>query len=237
MLASAEAALGGRKVSYLLRQSARARWVSCSIRPESGLVVTVPAGGTAGQAEAFLARHRRWVFRELARWDRHFAKLPRPWPYGPALLFRGEPHQVILRQGRPGAVERTTELSLRVTAPSAGIAGARQVLQNWLKDQAAAALAESVRVWEVRMGMRAKRIYVRNLRTKWGSCWPGGSLSFNYRLVMAPPPVLEYVVIHELAHLRQRNHSPDFWAIVGEHAGDYRSAKAWLRETGPNLAM
>ena len=238
MLVSAEVVLDGRRVRYTLRRSPRARWISCWIRPETGLVVTVPSGGAPEHAEAFLKRHRRWVFRELARLERQFATLPHAWPYGAKLLYRGQAHQVVLQHGRPGRVDyRSDERQLVVTAPSAGIAGARQVLQRWLKQEAAAVLNERVKAVGQRMGLQANRIYVRNLRCRWGSCWPGGSLSFNYRLVMAPPRILEYVVVHELAHLRQPNHSPAFWAIVGEHLEDHRQARAWLRAFGPCLTI
>ena len=201
-------------------------------------MVTVPAGGTAEQVEAFLKRHRRWVIRQVSRVEQRHAGLPKVWPYGSQLPYRGDAYEVIVRPGQPGRVERDAlRRELVVVTPSAGIAGARQVLQRWLKQEAEPVLGEQVRVWGGRMGLQAKRVYVRNLRSKWGSCWPGGSLSFNYRLIMAPPGILDYVVIHELAHLRQRNHSTDFWAIVGEHAQDYQRARSWLRIFGPSLAI
>lgn len=201
-------------------------------------MVTVPASGTAEQAAAFLVRHRRWVARETARLERRFAGVPKAWPYGPTALFRGDPHEVRACAGRPGRVDRDAAApSLTVVSPSADIAGTRRVLQRWLKQEAGAVLAERVRALGERMGLRAKRIYVRNLRYRWGSCWPGGSLSFNYRLVMAPPAILDYVVVHELAHLRQMNHSTDFWAIVAEHEPDHRRARDWLRTFGPSLTV
>jgi predicted metal-dependent hydrolase len=165
------------------------------------------------------------------------AQVAAPWPYGPELLYRGESHRVEVQAGSPGRVDRVPEPALLVQTPSAGTAGARQVLQRWLKQEAEVALRQQVAALGTRMGLQAKRIYVRNLRSKWGACWPGGSLSFNYRLVMAPPAVLDYVVVHELAHLRQPNHSPDFWAIVGEHCAGYRDARRWLRVYGPSLAI
>jgi predicted metal-dependent hydrolase len=179
----------------------------------------------------------------------------RPWPYGECLLYRGEAHAVDVQQARPGSIERTperkpSELSgvpepagfrpswhLVVRTPSAGIAGARRVLQRWLTREAESVLRERVQTWGAAMGLQARRVYVRNLRRQWGSCWPGGSVSFNYRLIMAPPHILDYVVVHELAHLQERNHSPCFWSLVAVHIPAHRDARTWLRTRGPYLTV
>jgi predicted metal-dependent hydrolase len=237
MLSSAELTLDGRVIRYTLRYSPRARWVSGWIRPETGLVVTVPSDATPRHAEAFLLQHQRWVVRHLDRWAKRCAALPKPWPYGTSLLYQGEGHEVEVRQARPGGVDRTPDHRLLVRAPSAGIEGARRILQRWLKGEAAMALERRVQSRGATMGLQAKRIYVRNLRHRWGSCWPGGSLSFNYRLIMAPPHILDYVVVHELAHLREPNHSARFWAIVAEEYPSHAAARAWLRTFGPCLVV
>ncbi len=237
MLSSAELTLAGRAVSYTLRRSPRARWASGWIRPETGLVVTLPLHAPSEQAETFLLRHQQWVLRWLDRLARRSALLPRPWPYGASLLYRGEAHAVDVQQARPGSVERTPHRHLVVRTPSAGIEGARRVLQRWLTCEAESVLSERVQSWGTAMGLRARRVYVRNLRRQWGSCWPGGSLSFNYRLIMAPPHILDYVVVHELAHLQERNHSPGFWSLVAAHVPAHRDARTWLRTCGPSLAV
>jgi predicted metal-dependent hydrolase len=143
---------------------------------------------------------------------------------------------VEIRQARAGRVERTPG-QLVVHAPSAGIEGARRVLQRWLKREAEAVLGERVAALGATMGLQPTRIYVRNLRRRWGSCWPGGSFSFNYRLLMAPPHILDYVVIHELAHLKERNHAKRFWSLVAEHSPAHRDARAWLRTFGGCLGV
>ena len=237
MLTDAELTLDGRVIRYTLRHSPRARWVSGWIRPETGIVVTLPLHANTRQAEAFLIRNQRWVVRQLDRWAKRSANLPRPWPYGTNLLYLGEAHAVVVRQARPGSVEHTPDQQLVVCAPSAGIEGARRVLQRWLKCQAELVLGERVKALGAQMELRAKRIYVRNLRYRWGSCWPGGSLSFNYRLIMAPPHILDYVVVHELAHLKERNHSKHFWSLVDEHVPSHRDARTWLRTFGPCLVV
>jgi predicted metal-dependent hydrolase len=85
------------------------------------------------------------------------------------------------------------------------------------------------------LGVSYGRIEVRDQRTRWGSCSPRGTLSFNWRLALAPLEVLDYVVVHELCHLREANHSPRFWRLVAERRPDWREQRAWLRENGAEL--
>ena len=236
MLPKAEMTLAGRVIPYTLRHSARARWPSGFASPETGLVVTLPVRAPLQAAESFLLKHQRWVLRELDRLATRTATFPKPWPYGTSLSYRGEPHEVVIRQARRGGVERGGS-QLIVSTPSAGVDGARRVLQRWLKAEAALVLNDRVRVLGAQMGLKAKRVYVRNLRSRWGCCWPGGSLSFNYRLIMAPPRILDYVVIHELAHLKEANHSKRFWAMVEGHYPEQREARTWLRTFGPRLSV
>lgn len=237
LLTEAETTLGGRRIRYTLRYSARARRVGAWIRPETGLVVTLPADGTAQQAKGFLRRYERWVVREFDRWTAQSAALPRPWPYGSTCLYRGEAHRVLIRKASPGGVDHVPPAQLLVRVPSASLEGARRVLRSWLTCEAGRVLPERVETFSTRMGLQARRIYVRNLRRSWGNCWPGRSLSFNYRLIMAPPAILDYVVVHELAHLKERNHSRRFWALVAAHCPAHDEAKRWLRAFDSLLAV
>jgi predicted metal-dependent hydrolase len=237
MLPSAEVTIAGRSIRYMLRVSPRARGVSASIRPETGLVVTLPAGADVSQADVFLLWHQRWVVRHLDRLAARTEGLPRPWPYGTSFLYRGDAHTVVVQQARPGGIICTPDQHLLVGTPSAGIEGARRVLRRWLCSEAAQQLEERVAVWAARMGHLPRRIYVRRLRSSWGRCWPGGALSFDYRLMMAPPRILDYVVVHELAHLQDRTHSPHFWSIVAGQLPAHREDRAWLRTFGPCLAV
>lgn len=231
-----EVALGARIVGCALRESARVRSLGLRIAPETGVVVTTPPGTDEQAVRAFLARHRRWILRWVERLDGR-AILPRRWPYGTTLLYRGEAHTVLVKQAPAAGVDRTPDRRLLISARAAGLEGARRVLRRWLTAEAARVLGERVETLGAQMGLQARRVYVRNLRASWGSCWLGGSLSFNYRLIMAPPAVLDYVVVHELAHLRERHHSPCFWTLVAAQCPAHREAKRWLRAFGPVLGV
>ena len=230
-------ALDGRTVSCAVLESARSRRLGLRIAPETGLVVTAPRGTGEPAVRAFAARHRRWILRWAARLE-DGASVPRRWPYGATLLYRGEGHTVLVRQASASGVERTPDGRLLVSATRApGIEGCRRILQRWLKVEAARVLSERVDSWGARMGLRPRRVYIRSLRYRWGSCWPGGRLSFSDRLIMAPPEVLDYVVVHELAHLQERNHSRRFWALVATHCPAHDEAKRWLRAFDSLLAV
>lgn len=101
--------------------------------------------------------------------------------------------------------------------------------------QAAEIFARKAAYYAARMGVTYQRIAIRDQKTRWGSCSSRGNLNFNWRLVLAPVPVLDYVVIHELAHRREMNHSPRFWSIVAEMMPDYQMHRKWLRDHGDSL--
>jgi len=106
---------------------------------------------------------------------------------------------------------------------------ASAALETWYRARAATVLAKRVSHFARQVGHRPGRITVRDTRSRWGSCSPKGTLSFTWRLLMAPPAVLDYVVLHELCHLVRPDHSARFWALVGEHCPDYQSHRKWLR--------
>jgi predicted metal-dependent hydrolase len=126
-------------------------------------------------------------------------------------------------------------LRVRMRRPS--LEGARRLLKRWYYAQAQRWCATQASAWATSLGVTWTRLQVRDQRARWGSCSTQGALSFNYRLVMAPPAVLAYVVLHELAHRREMNHSPRFWALIAAHCPAYREAVAWLKRYGPYLGV
>jgi len=254
-------ALGNRVVAYAVRQSARAKRLGLWVDPATGVVVTLPRGFSARRIEPFLARHERWILRQLERLEHAVSQIPPRWPYGTTLPYRGDEHAVLIRPAarsaadcvirhslrRPPAVgggcpprsmvSRESERTLVVSMRAPGIEGARRLLRRWYHGEATRWLAQRVAELSARLGLSVKRMSVRNPRWRWGSCSPTGSLSFNYRLVMAPPDVLDYVVVHELVHLKFPNHSKQFWALVAAHHTDPRACRAWLRAFGSSLGV
>jgi predicted metal-dependent hydrolase len=169
------------------------------------------------------------------RWSpraRHW-RLEVPWGKAPRLTVpQGTSHgdvQRLLAEREAWIAEQKRrqvprlELERFAISESEARTGARELV---------AALAEQE---AERIGVEYQRIRIGGQRTLWGSCSPGGTLSFNWRLVLAPPEVLDYVVVHELCHLRVSNHSRRFWALVEQHRANWRHQRDWLRDHGPEL--
>lgn len=114
---------------------------------------------------------------------------------------------------------------------------AKEALREFYRAHAVIQFRERTRYWSVKMGLvdRIKRVTIKDQNTLWGSCSEIGNLNFNWRVVMAPPEVLDYLVIHELAHLREMNHSARFWSHVAEHCADYKTRREWLRDNARKL--
>ena len=138
---------------------------------------------------------------------------------------------------RASAVTRVPDESLLIELYHPTIEGARRALKRWYHAQAVRWLTERAEVFSILLGVSWKRLTVRDQRSRWGSCTAAGTLSFNYRLVMAPPAVLDYVVMHELAHRWQLNHSARFWALMARHCPSYRESVTWLKAYGPFLTL
>jgi predicted metal-dependent hydrolase len=236
-LPSAQLLLEARTIAYRCRTSRRARHISASIRPDTGLVVTVPVGAAAPAVETFLRTHQRWILRHIDRLAAIARRVPARWPYGPALPYRGEEHRIILEEARAASVSCESGASLRVRMRRPGLEGARRLLRRWFIDEAARLLPERAETLGRLAGVGWRRLSIRDQRWRWGSCSARGDLNLNFRLVMVPPATMDYVLIHELMHRRELNHSRRFWAHVAARCPEYRDHVAWLRTYGPYLGL
>jgi predicted metal-dependent hydrolase len=108
-------------------------------------------------------------------------------------------------------------------------------IRDFLTREARLDLAEAVERYAPRLGQRPVRMTLRDTRSRWGSCTARGELNFSWRLILAPPMVLDYLVAHEMAHLREMNHSPRFWALLGDLCPNVEAAEAWLKRNGSDL--
>lgn len=196
-------------VEYLVRRSARARHSRITIQDDATVVVVLPMRAPARVADDLVARHRVWIERHVARITaRRRALALRPsLAHGRVLTVNGQAHIV-----------------------RAATVSERAALERRLRRAARAALEERVAARAPEMGVEVKRLTVRDQRTRWGSASRSGTLSFSWRLVLAPPEVLDYVVVHELAHLRVAGHGKRFWALVAKHHAGAATARKWLRD-------
>jgi predicted metal-dependent hydrolase len=151
--------------------------------------------------------------------------------------FRGESLtlRVDIDPEAPYSVVRESDEGLLLIRSPKDPAKPRELLNAWYQEQAGKLFAERAAFWAERMQLKYRALRIKDQRTLWGSCSREGNINFNWRVVLAPPAVLDYLVIHELAHLREMNHSRRFWALVAAQCPDWKQHRAWLREHSRDL--
>ena len=227
------ATLLGREVAYRLRPSPRARRLRIGVGP-GGVEVVLPPRVTAARAEAFLVENAAWVLAQSQRAVRLRDALAAELGLRPGhVLLRGEPTAITVLP-QTGSRGRVKNVGGRVVIWSADPPAA---LERWLRDQARRDLAARVAHHAAGVLKPPGKLFVRDQRTRWGSCASGGTLSFSWRLVMAPPAVLDYVAAHEVAHLDVPNHSRKFWQKVRDLCGNFEPHRDWLRRHQPVLSQ
>ena len=229
---TAQTSIEGLDTPVEVRRHPSARRMTLRVsRTKRAVIVTVPMQCDLGDAGQFLSRHIDWVRDRIG-------SLPEPVPFaeGALMPLRGVFHRLrftaasATRLVEPVATDSGPELSVN------GRAGhAANHLRAWLFNEARRDLDERVMVHAHRLGLKAKRIAIRDQSTRWGSCSTTGVLSFSWRLILAPTLVLDYVAAHEVAHLAQMNHGPRFWALVRKTMPELDAAKSWLVTRGADL--
>lgn len=227
-------------LEYTLRTSGRARRVRLVVQPGGALEVVAPHGAALARVEAALREHEAWIVRTRERLARVAPVTPpQPLAEGRVLACAGRSLRLGLRSGAPqGRFHvRVDGDQLTLTLPQADEALARAALERWYRRQAHTIVAERLAHWNTHYGFSWTRVAIKEQKTRWGSCSRQGALNFNWRLLLAPLPILDYVVIHELCHLKEPNHAPRFWALVAQTCPDYRERRGWLRQHGHELRL
>jgi predicted metal-dependent hydrolase len=191
------------------------------------LRVTVPRGGSRGEAEAFVRENRRWIEGERSRVRTQHP--PRDWGHGTAFMFRGGP--VTLTIDDRASVVAYADRRIAFDGRTA----VRALVESDLRRIAHEELVPRLHELAARHGLRVPRVSIRNQRSRWGSCARSGHIALNFRLVQMPDEVRDYVLVHELMHLHQQNHSRRYWRLVEAACPGFREAERWLRTSGRSL--
>lgn len=231
-----EIVLDGRRVPYALLRSGRARRLRAEAGIRTGLRVTLPAGMDEAAVAPFLTAHRRWLFRALRRVERLAALIPdRPLGHGTTVPFLGRDLALDLSIGEVGVVRSGDTLRVRVPRRSRGTV--KRALETWYRAEAASRFDSWLRELGTRHGLGFRKLVIGDQRRRWGTCYANGTLSFNWRLMLAPEEVARYLAAHELSHVASPDHSPRFWSKVGELCPAWREQEAWLRKRGASLIL
>jgi predicted metal-dependent hydrolase len=218
----------GRTVEVSIRLNPRARRLIVKVHPSTGEIsVIAPSQRALDRALDFAQGQSDWIATQLAR-----VPAPVPLGLGAKLPIRGQDHVVREGESGRGAVWIEEGGTLRVSGVKEH--HSRRLL-DFLKREARKALEARTLEYAARICLKHKRITVRDTASRWGSCSAQRSLSFSWRLILAPAFVLDYVVAHEVAHMREMNHGPKFWRIVKDLVGDVDRPQKWLHAHGAAL--
>ena len=216
---------GEPPIEVQLRRSAAARRLSLRVsRMDGRVTLTLPRHAREAQGLAFLKERQGWLRDQLAGLEP--VRMPAP---GAAFPLEGQ--ELILASG-PGRAPRIENGHLIVPGDPAALPAR---LQGWLRARARDRLAAASDRHAAALGRPYSRLTLRDTRSRWGSCSSTGGLMYSWRLIMAPPEVLDYVAAHEVAHLAQMNHGPAFWAEVTRLCPDWRTHRRWLSSQGESL--
>ena len=214
-------------MEYTVRRSPRARRVRVSVDPHTGVQVTLPQRAAEREAALAVAELRPWIERRLRD---HDAARERTAVAAGHVPFLGESLRLVAEPGRTRAHRRGGELLVPAS-------DARPAIERWYRRTARAEVAPRLDEAVAALGQRYTRLTIRDQRTRWGSCSTTGAMSFNWRLLLGPADVLDYVVWHEACHLAVMDHSPRFWALLERHRPGYREPQRWLRRNGSALVL
>jgi predicted metal-dependent hydrolase len=223
--------VAGKILSLTIKQNARATRMTLRIEPGGrALKMTIPTGLPEREVNAFLDRHQGWLMTKLARFSGESILED-----GGSILIRGVAHRIERTGKLRGLTEAVTaddEQILRVSGAEEHL-GRR--IADFLKKEARKDLERLVATHARTVGRKVKSLSFKDTRSRWGSCSADGALSFSWRIVMAPPKVIDYLAAHEVAHLREMNHGPDFWDLCEELCPAMDDAKRWLKRNGTML--
>ena len=211
---------------YLVRRVPRGRRLKVRIDSVNGLEVLLPAGAPMRAAAAAVAELAPWIERQLAAREALRARLREPG----VVPYLDERLALIPQEGRT----RVHRVGVTLLVPAGE--GAHGAIERWYRRAAREEIGRRLDVASAASAVPYTRLAIRNQRTRWASC-AGGTMSFNWRLLLAPERVLDYVVWHEVCHLEVADHSPRFWGLLESRLPGWREPARWLRENGPALVL
>ncbi|WP_156186939.1 M48 family metallopeptidase [Afipia felis] len=224
--------IGAAIYAVQLRRHRRARRYTLRIHPSRReAILTMPPRGNLADAKDFAQRHGAWIAARLGG-------LPKAAPFSPgtSLPLRHVAHKIVHRAGERGTVwMETRDSGEKILCVAGGVEHVERRVLDFLKREARRELTRASNHYAEMLGVKVKRISIRDQSSRWGSCTSAGALSYSWRLILAPPYVLDYLAAHEVAHLVEMNHSTRFWRVVGKICPQTERAKKWLDAHGNDL--
>ena len=211
----------------------RRKTIALIIERDSSLTVRAPMRVSSDAIEAFVHEHAAWILRKQDAIKAVVDIPSRQYVDGETFLFLGSSYDLKLVRPQRPSLNFDSGFYLSYTAQKKGA----QVFTRWYKERALDVISARVAEFAKQYGFSPKQVKISSAKTRWGSCSPDGTLNFTWRLVLAPLDVIDYVVVHELAHLRVHNHSQKFWRVVESILPEYKIQRKWLRVHGEKLTL
>lgn len=229
-----------RDIEYHLLPGADRQTTDIVIERNGQISVRPPKRMTPEQVDATVLSKRMWIYRNLAEWrDLNATRVVREWINGESFLYLGSNYRLLL----VGDQDETLKLKdgrfclRRSVVDQLGQEGAHQAFQDFYEQKGRERLRKRVEIFAAKVGVRPGQVAVKDLGFRWASCTTEGRLQFHWKCMMAPVTVIDYIVVHELCHIRHRDHSAAFWNEIDKVLPNYTERKEWLRRHGARLDL
>ncbi len=218
------------KIDKLVRS--KRKTVALAVMADATLIVRAPMRTPLYYIRNFVDKSLPWIKKQKARANKlNDTYKPKQFIEGEGFLHLGNTYKLMLSD------QKQITLNDRLIYPRADLSRAKERMIEWYKAQALRDISERVSRYSRITSWKCKSVKISNAKKRWGSCSPSGTLNFSWRLIMAPPEIVDYIVVHELAHLRHHNHSARYWNTVRVILPDYKERDKWLKENGRSLDL
>ena len=223
-----------------VKRSARRKTVELTVERDGSIILYAPVNVDQGNLEALVRDKLLWIYLQLGRKEEELHQLPeKEYVSGEGFYYRGRKYRLKLHQEQEGVKngEPLRFLNGRFMMPRALAPKGREVFIHWYTKRAADWIPLRVRLLQGRVGANPESIDIRDLGFRWGSCTEKGKLFFHWRLILLPPERIDYLILHELVHLHEHNHSPAFYERLRRAAPEYEMHEEWLRRNGDHYGL
>ena len=218
----------------LIRSKRRRKTISLRIKEDGRIVISVPYHTPKGEIEGFIKERESWIIKKFSEKERSIKEAEKAFTPGEKFLYLGESYPLEIG----GTNDKGLPLKLsfgKFILDKDYLKEARDVFIHWYKREAKERIEERVNYFSKRLQLFPKGLKITSAKYRWGSCSRDSRLSFSWRIMMAPLSVIDYVLIHELVHIKEKNHSKRFWTYLETILPDYREHRLWLKENGYRL--
>ncbi len=237
-LETSEIAWGDSRLTYAIRRSARRKkTVAVTVDPAGGVLLVAPEQISTSRLDAMVRRKAPWIVKRLRGVESGDPPPPREFVSGESVMYLGRHYRLKVDSGGPGEAKlRGGWLHVPAPAGEGQRDQVRAALVSWLRGHAEVRLPERVEMWRPKVGVEMPQVVISDQQKRWGSCDRSGTIRLNWRIIQAPMRLVDYVVVHELVHLRHRGHGRDYWQALGRIMPDYERRREDLRHRGLGFA-